>query len=154
MNQPLGHHLAEFNLGVLKHDWDDPRVADFADNIDRVNAIAQRAPGFVWMLDGDGMEAAQLDPGGPLGDNPRTASILSVWKDVASLEHFVWNTVHKKFYGRRAEWYHRGEALRLVLWWVPEGHHPDVAEAMGRFQYLEANGESDHAFGWTHLKGG
>ena len=44
------HHLAEFNIGTLKHDWDDPRVADFANNIDRVNAIAQRSPGFVWQF--------------------------------------------------------------------------------------------------------
>jgi len=61
VKQPLGHHLAEFNLGVLKYDWDDPRVADFANNLTLVNDIAQRSPGYVWHLPGDEMEAAQLD---------------------------------------------------------------------------------------------
>jgi hypothetical protein len=147
-----GHHLAEFNIGVLKYDWDDPRVADFADNLDRVNGIAQRSDGFVWMLDEEHMQAAQTDVDGPLGGNPRTASTLSVWKDAACLEHFVWNTLHKQFYDRKAEWYDPTDAVRLVMWWVPDGHRPTVVEAMERYRHLEAHGDSDHAFGWAHLR--
>lgn len=151
MIQPAGHHLAEFNLGVLKHDWDDPRIKDFADGVDRVNGVAARSPGFVWRLSDADMEAAQLDPDGPLGGNPRTASTLSVWESVEALEAFVWNTVHKRFYDRKGEWYAPTDALRLVMWWVPEGHRPSVAEAMGRFRRLEAEGDSDAAFGRSHL---
>ena len=58
--QPANHHLAEFNLGVLKYDWDDPRVQGFVDGLDLVNGVAKRSPGFVWMLDEDAMEAAQI----------------------------------------------------------------------------------------------
>lgn len=146
-------HLAEFNIGVLKYDWDDPRVADFQNNLDRVFAIAERSPGYVWHLQGDEMEAAQLDPDGPLGGNPRTASTLSVWEDAASLEHFVWNTLHKRFYDRRGEWYDpEGQGLRLVMWWVPEGHRPTIAEAAERLALLEATGDSDSAFGWDWLR--
>ncbi|NRB03793.1 MAG: DUF3291 domain-containing protein [Rhodobacteraceae bacterium] len=144
--------LAEFNKGVLKHDWEDPRIADFADNIDFVNGVAQRADGFIWMLDEEGMEAAQLEKEGVLGGNPRTASTLSVWRDLAALEHFVWNTVHKRFYDRRAEWYDPTDELRMVLWWVPDGHLPSVTEAMERFAHLEQNGDSDFAFGWQFAK--
>lgn len=101
-------HLAEFNIGVLRHDWDDPRIKDFADNLDRVNRLAQRAEGFVWRLPDDEMEAAQTDPAQPLGGNPRTASTLSVWRDAASLDRFVWTTLHRVFYERRAEWFAPG----------------------------------------------
>lgn len=80
------------------------------------------------------------------------ASTLSVWEDLASLEHFVWNTVHKRFYDRRAEWYDAVESLRFVMWWVPEGHLPDPHEAMARFNYMAQNGDSDWAFGWDHAK--
>lgn len=146
--QPEGHHLAEFNFGILKHDWDDPRVKGFVDGLDLVNAVAQRAAGFVWMMDPAAMDAAQTDPKGAFGGNPRMASTLSVWNDVDSLRHFVWNTVHKRFYDRRAEWYDAVESLRLVLWWVPAGHKPDAAEAMTRFRLLETHGPSDAAFGW------
>ncbi len=152
MTRPGRHHLAEFNLGILRHDWDDPRVKDFVDGLDLVNGIARRSPGFVWMLGEDEMDAAQRDLHGPLGGNPRTASTLSVWEDAASLERFVWNTVHRHFYGRRAEWYDTVESLRLVLWQVPAGHRPTIPEAMARFRHLEAHGDSDFAFGWAHLK--
>lgn len=150
--QPTGHHLAEFNLGVLKYDWGDARVQDFVDGLDPVNAVAMRSPGFVWMLGEDDMDAAQRDPAGVLGGNPRTASTLSVWEDAASLEQFVWNTVHKRFYDRKAEWYDAGDQLRMVMWWVPIGHRPDLAEAMARFRQLEAQGDTPEAFGWAGLR--
>ena len=152
MGQANTYHLAEFNIGTLRYDWDDPRLKDFADNLARVNAIAHRSPGFVWQLDEDAMEAAQLDPAGPLGGNPRTASTLSVWEDVQSLEGFVWNTVHKHFYDRKDEWYDPADqGLRLVMWWVPVGHCPDISEAAARLAHLETHGNSGHAFGWSHL---
>ena len=146
------YHLAEFNRGVLRYDWDDPRIKDFADGLDLVNALAARSPGFVWRLGDDEMEAAQSDPQGPLGGNPRLASTLSVWQDVASLERFVWKTVHKVFYDRRGEWFAPGQGLRLVLWWVPAGHRPTVAEAAERFDRLETSGDSAEAFGWQYAK--
>ena len=43
-------HLAELNIARLKYDLDDPRVADFVNNLDRVNAVAERSEGFVWRL--------------------------------------------------------------------------------------------------------
>lgn len=150
--QPAGHHLAEFNMGVLRYDWEDPRVKGFFDGLDLVNGIAQRSSGFVWMLGDDDMGREQSDPGGALGGNPRTASTLSVWKDASSLENFVWNTVHKQFYDRRAEWYDAVDHVRLVMWWVPVGHRPSVAEAMQRLRLLEETGDSDEAFGWSGLR--
>jgi hypothetical protein len=147
-------HLAEFNIGILRHDWDDPRLADFVNNLDHVNAVAQRSPGFVWHLPEDQMDAAQRDPNGPLGGNPRTASTLSVWEDAASLERFVWTTVHKRFYDRKNEWYNASaQGVRLVMWWVPEGHRPGVAEAAARLAHLTEHGDTDHAFGWSGLVG-
>jgi len=148
-------HLAEFNIGTLKYDWDDPRVADFQNNLDRVFALAARSPGYVWHLAEAEMEAAQLDAQGVLGGNPRTASTLSVWEDLASLEAYVFKTVHKRFYNRRDEWYDAGRqdwAARFVMWWVPPGHRPGIVEAADRLQHLIDHGESEHAFGWAFAK--
>ncbi|SNS26946.1 protein of unknown function [Antarctobacter heliothermus] len=148
-------HLAEFNIGTLKYDWDDPRVADFQNNLDRVFAIAERFDGYIWHLKGPEMEAAQLDPTGPLGGDPRTASTLSVWRDLAALERFVWKTVHKRFYDRRAEWYGPQNAwggLRLVMWWVPIGQIPTITEAAARLRQLVRDGDSDTAFGWDYAR--
>ncbi|MEM7302468.1 MAG: DUF3291 domain-containing protein [Pseudomonadota bacterium] len=149
--QPANHHLAEFNFGTLKYDWDDPRVAEFADNLDRVNAIAEAADGFVRRMGDEEMEAGQTALTGVFNGNPRTASTLSVWETVESLEHFVWNTVHKQFYAKRRNWFKADGNSNFVMWWVPHGHTPDLQEAMQRFEHWKDHGNSDHAFDWSHL---
>lgn len=150
-------YLAEFNIGILRYDWDDPRLKDFTENLDRVYALAMRSPGYVWHLSGDQMEAAQLDTEGPLGGNPRAASSLSVWEDAQSLEDFTFRTVHRQFYDRRAEWYAPADqgwgGHRLVMWWVDKDHRPSMAEAVERLDHLAAQGESETAFGWAWLRG-
>ena len=151
MKQPAGHHLAEFNFGVLKHDWDDPRVADFSNNLDMVNGVAARSDGFVWRLSDEDMDAAQNDPDGPMGANPRLASTLSVWRDAQSLLTFVFNTVHKQFYARRKEWYGPTDSGNLVLWWVPIGERPTFADGVARHRHWMSHGDTDYAFGWKLL---
>ena len=145
-------HLAEFNIGILKYDWDDPRVADFQNNLDRVYAIAARSPGYVWHMPPDEMEAAQLDPAGILGGNPRIASTLSVWESPEALRAFTFETVHKQFYDRRGEWYDPdGQPTRFVMWWVPEGHRPTIDEAAVRLDTFTRNGPTPEAFDWRRI---
>ncbi|MEL7468468.1 MAG: DUF3291 domain-containing protein [Pseudomonadota bacterium] len=146
--QPKGHHLAEVNIGRLVAAPDDPRLKDFVDNLDRINGIAKRMDGFVWMMEGE--QGGNLD--NPLGDDPRVAFNLSVWKDVESLDQYVWGTLHRQFYERRAEWFEVFQGTHFAMWWIPVGHVPTKAEAIERVAYLEANGDSDHAFGWSWLQ--
>ena len=42
--------------------------------------------------------------------------------------------------------------MHFVMWWVPAGHKPTLDEALDRLAQLQANGDSDHAFGWSYLK--
>lgn len=145
-------HIAQFNWGVLRHDWEDARVADFVNGLDRVNAAAEAAPGFVWRLGDADMEAAQLAPGGALGGNDRLASTLSVWEDARALARFVWGRVHGPYLKRGAEWFAPTQGLRLVMWFVAPGHRPSVAEAAERRRMLEGAGEGAEAFGWDWLR--
>ncbi len=93
-------------------------------------------------------ERRQFDEhGGPI-PIPRIAINLSVWENVEALERFVYQTVHKRFYGRRAEWFEHFEGPYFVMWWVPAGHRPSVEEAVVRLDHLKRNGPSDHAFDW------
>ncbi|MEM9787606.1 MAG: DUF3291 domain-containing protein [Pseudomonadota bacterium] len=140
-------HLAEFNFGTLRYPWDDPRLADFQNGLDRVNAIGARSPGFVWRLPDDAMEAAQEDPNGPLADRPNTASTLSVWTGAAPLYHFAMKTLHARFMARQDEWFVPGDSGYLVCWWVPVGDRPSVADGMSRWRDLQAYGETKDVFG-------
>ena len=47
MLQPANHHLAQLNIGRIRYEISDPRMADFADNLQMVNRLAERTPGFV-----------------------------------------------------------------------------------------------------------
>lgn len=141
-------HLAQLNIGRLRYPVDDPRNADFVDNLDRVNAIAERMPGFVWRLVGEGNNALDVRP----FEDPMMAVNMSVWESAEDFERFVWQTVHKRFYNRKAEWFEAPAARHLVMWYVEAGSIPTLAEAKARLEHLERHGDSDHAFGWSHLE--
>lgn len=151
MRQPEGYHLAELNIGRLLAPTDDPRVAEFMDNLDRVNGLGKRMPGFVWMMEGSG-EPGTGNTENSIDDDPQLVPNLTVWEDVASLETFVWGTIHKQFYERRQEWFSILGEQHFVMWWVPAGHRPTLDEALERLDDLRQNGSSERAFGWTDLK--
>lgn len=142
-------HLAELNIGRLRYPVGDPRIADFVDNLGRVNAMAERLPGFVWRLVGEETNDNALDVR-PFAD-PTMAVNMSVWESVEHLEQFVWNTVHARFYSRKAEWFEALASHHFVMWFVEEGHIPSLSEAESRLHHIEAHGNSDYAFDWSHL---
>lgn len=144
-------HLAQLNIARLAYDQDDPRVADFMNALDRVNAVAERSPGFVWRLkDDEEGNATQIRfPGEE--DEGRLIVNMSVWESPEALENFVWNTVHKQVYRRRGEWFEAMKPAYFTMWWVPVGHVPTVEEAAARLEHMRAHGGSDHAFGWDYL---
>ena len=137
-------HVAELNIGRLKYDVDDPRLADFMDNLDKVNAIAERAEGFVWRLTGDGDNATDIIHDG-MNVN------MSVWESAEALEQYVWNTVHARFYRRKPEWFDHIEDRYFVMWPVAEGHIPTLDEAFARLAHLQEHGSTDHAYGWEGM---
>lgn len=145
-----GRHLAQLNVGRLVAPTDDPRVAAFMAALDRVNGLGRRMPGFVWIMEGSG-EPGTGNTEAKIGGDPRFVANLTVWEDVASLEAFVWKTVHRQFYARRAEWFEALGAMHFVMWWVRAGHRPSLDEALARLERLRAIGDSDEAFGWSHL---
>ncbi len=149
MKQPSGTHLAQLNVATALDDLDSPRLASFMGALDRVNAAAERSPGFVWRLKDESGTAASIQTTG----DPRFIVNLSVWETPADLEHFVWNTIHKRVYAKKANWFEAAKSVYLVMWWVPAGHRPTVAEALARLDDLNVNGPSERAFGWESLPG-
>jgi hypothetical protein len=140
-------HLAELNIGRVRYPLDDPRMADFVDNLALVNGLAERSEGSVWRLKDASGNATSIHA----FDDPRVILNISVWASVEALERYVWQTVHKRFYGRRHEWFDKMDGAHFVMWWVPVGHKPTVQEAVERLQSLQRNGPSDFAFGWESV---
>ena len=142
-----GGYIAQLNIGRPLHALDDPRMAGFMQNLDWVNALAERSAGFVWRLKDESNNATALRP----FDDPDMLVNMSVWESVEDLERFVWATVHKQFYNRKAEWFEAASKPHFVMWPIEEGHIPSLDEAMARLEHLTAHGDCDYAFGWAHL---
>lgn len=137
-----GHHLAQINVGRLRAPVDHPMIADFKANLDRINALADSQPGFVWRLQGEGNDATDIQP---KPDDPLFAINMSVWTDIDSLAGFVYRTAHREIMRRRREWF---EAMHtfMCLWWVPAGHTPTVEDGMARLALFERLGPTPDAF--------
>jgi hypothetical protein len=45
---PQQQQLAQYNIGRMLYDLDDPEMADFIAQLDEVNGLEDRSEGFVW----------------------------------------------------------------------------------------------------------
>ena len=144
-------HLAELNIGRLLAPTDDPRVAEFMENLDRINGMGKRMPGFVWMMEGSGAPGTG-NTDAKIGGDPQFVSNLTVWEDFESLSTFVYQTLHAKFMNRKAEWFEVLDQQHFVMWWVEEGHQPTLEEALERLAHLQDKGPCAHAFGWDWMR--
>ncbi len=139
-------HLAEFNVARIAFPLDDPRMAEFVDNVERVNKLAEQIDGFVWRLQDYTGHAMNMR----VYDDPTILPNLTLWRNEEALERFVWQTLHGRFYRRRETWFVPMETP-LVMWWVAAGERPDMAEGVRRRDHLIAHGPGDYAFGWESL---
>jgi len=135
-------HLAQMNVVTALYDLTDPRMADLMNNLDRINALAEAAPGFVWRLTGDGNNATDLRT----SDNPRFIVNMSVWATVEALFDYVYRSDHRGVMVRRREWFEKPAGPYQVLWWVAEDCPPTVEEGLARLRHLTEHGPTPYAF--------
>jgi hypothetical protein len=139
------YELAQLNIGIIKGPMDSPVMAEFAANLERINALADAAEGFVWRLQTEAGDATALRP----FEDENMLLNMSVWKDVAALQSFVYRSAHADIMRRRREWFERMGQRYMVLWWVPRGHRPSVEEAIARLTALRERGPHREAFTFT-----
>ena len=141
-------HIAELNVAYRKYELDDPRFAGFMNNLDRINALAERSAGFVWRLKDDTIgNATEMS----VADDPTMIPNLSVWESVEDLERFTFGTVHAQIYKLRDNWFTPMRERHFVMWRVPVGYHPTLDEALSKLAKINADGPSDDVFGWEAM---
>lgn len=138
----MTHHLAQINIARMVAPLDSPVMHDFVANLDRINALAEAASGFVWRLKGDGNDATSLRP----YEDDRIIVNMSVWESIEALHQYAYYSGHVEIFRRRAEWFEKMTAPATVLWWIPAGHIPTVAEAKHKLELLENQGATPQAF--------
>jgi hypothetical protein len=139
----MAWHVAQVNVARWAVDPDGPEAQAFRDRLDPVNAVADRAPGFVWRLEDDELGNATSIR---VLDDPDLLVNVSVWRDVESLLAFVTRGAHLDVMQHRRAWFERLDVAYAALWWVPAGTVPTVEEAEQRLLHLRAHGPTPYAF--------
>lgn len=142
-------HLAQINIARAKAPMDSPVMAGFVNALDEVNAIADRSPGFVWRLQTASGNATDVRA----YDDPQMLVNLTVWESPEALRAYVYQSLHRKFFARREEWFEQLAGAHVALWWIPSGTIPDILDAKARLEHLERHGESPRAFTFGRLFG-
>ena len=120
----------------------DPRVVPFFEALDRVNALADVSPGFVWRLQDDSGNATAIQ----YSPDPLLAINMSVWTDADALFAYVYRSAHAPEMARRREYFSRYDGAYQALWWIPAGTIPTVNDALSRLWLLDRFGPSAQAF--------
>nr|BFE80010.1 hypothetical protein GCM10020093_026110 [Planobispora longispora] len=71
---------------------------------------------------------------------------FSVWASREELWNFVYRSAHLPVLQRRREWFLRVAEPYSVMWWIPEGYIPSLAEGMERLELLRREGPTPEAF--------
>jgi Domain of unknown function (DUF3291) len=138
----VNYHLAQINIGRLVAPIDDPQIAEFVAQLDPINALAERSPGFVWRLKSDSGNATDI----PYSDDPFVIVNMSVWESLAFLRDYVYRSQHMQVLKDRAKWFEKMEKPHYCLWWIPAGNIPSVAEGRERVEHYQLHGSTPHAF--------
>lgn len=135
-------HIAQYNIARLLRPLEDVANADFVANLERINGLGDATPGFVWRhknADGNSTDVRVR------GDDMMIIN-FTVWDSIDALWEYTYHSAHVEVFRRRRDWFEHLDYPYLVLWWIPAGHVPSVAEADERLDDLIANGPTERAF--------
>jgi Domain of unknown function (DUF3291) len=138
----MNYHLAQINIGRLIAPIDDPKIAEFIAQLAPINAIADKAPGFVWRLQSESGNATDI----AYNDDPSIMVNMSVWESLEALHDYAYKSPHMKVFRDRAKWFQKMDKPHYCLWWIPAGHIPAVAEGRERLEHFHAHGATPYSF--------
>jgi len=134
--------LAQVNIAIARYSYEDPRFAGFVDNLDRVYALSESTPGFVWRhvsVDNDAEAKATFG-------EPDLIFNMSLWETKKALSDFVYKSDHVNILRKRAEWFIPQDRPIMALWWQEAGTIPTVMEARHHLDLLAQAGPTQDAF--------
>lgn len=138
----MTHHLAQINISRLLAPLDDPRIAEFVNQLAEINTLADHTPGFVWRLQSDSGNATDI----AYNEDPSVIVNMSVWESLEELRDFAYKSPHVKVLRDRNKWFEKLVVPSYCLWWVPIGHIPTVAEGRERLEHYQSHGATPYSF--------
>ena len=139
----MSWRLAQINLAHMKGPLESEVMTGFRTQLDRINALADASPGFVWRLQGeDGADATSIRA----FDDPLLLVNMSVWESLEALHGYVYKSGHVALLRGRREWFHPFQGPALALWWIETGHVPTLEEGKAKLELVTRLGPTPSAF--------
>ena len=136
------YSIAQINIGRTLAPLTDPLMSGFVAQLDTINALADRSPGFIWRLQTPEGDATTIRA----YEDDRIIVNMSVWNSLEDLANYVYASDHRQVVKQRRQWFQRFDGPFMALWWLPQGHIPAIEEGKERLEYLRAHGETAYAF--------
>jgi len=134
-------YIAQLNIADAKADPTSRLMQGFYERIDEINALAETSKGFIWRYEDTEPNAAQR-----IFNNSALVINMSVWQDIESLKHFVYQTAHKELIKGKKDWFKKMPEMHQVMWWIKAGHTPNLTEAKQKLDLVRERGPTPEAF--------
>tara|TARA_R110002050_G_scaffold109796_5_gene221192 strand:+ start:2425 stop:2892 length:468 start_codon:yes stop_codon:yes gene_type:complete len=135
-------YLAQINIAKMIDAIDSPIMADFVNNLDSINALAERSDGFVWRLKDEENNATTIQ----VFEDDFIVVNMSVWKSMNALFEFTYASDHVEIFKRKKEWFRKMKEMHMAFWYVEDDCMPTTQQAKERLTYLQKHGETPFAF--------
>jgi hypothetical protein len=90
----MTYHPAQINIARLIAPLDDPKIAQFVAELEPINALADKAPGFLWRLQSESGNATDI----AYSDDPFIIVNMSVWESIEALRNFAYKSDHARVF--------------------------------------------------------
>jgi hypothetical protein len=138
-----GYYIAQCNVSRLLAPLDSPQIAPFVAELDRINALAEATPGFIWRLKTPAGDATAIR----VFDDDMIIVNMSVWDSIEALYAFTYRTDHTNVLRQRKDWFEAHKGPALALWWIPaQGPMPAPGDIPPRLEHLAKHGPTMTAF--------
>jgi hypothetical protein len=136
-------HLAQINVAkIIGEDITDPVMEKFVAQLEEINSLAEKSPGFIWRLKDDNNNATKLNP---YGDQTIIIN-MSVWESLDYLIQFVYHGRHAEVLRKRRDWFVSFGKPFTALWYLKAGDVPTIEEGVARLKALQEDGPTPYAF--------
>jgi hypothetical protein len=119
-----------------------PVMADFVANLDAINNMAEKSPGFVWRLKGNDNNATAIK----IFDDEFLIINMSVWETKEALFDFTYTSEHVGILRRKKQWFSPMGESHMAFWYVLSGQEPTPQEAEKRLTYFNEHGQTPYSF--------
>src|SRR5687767_10479108 len=118
-------NIAQVNIArMAAPNIDDPIMLEFVQNLDRINAVADQSPGFVWRLKEEKGNATSIQ----FNEDKRIIVNMSVWRSLDDLMSFVYKSNHREVMMKRKQWFEQMKFF-MALWYIPKFSFPSLEDA-------------------------